>query len=81
MLLWYLQDGETALMGASIYGHPDVVKHLLEYKADVNAKAKVIIALADGLFDSLIFLTFCDAAVVSAGWHHRANETLREWPH
>ena len=54
-------------MDASENGHIDVVKHLVEHEADVNAKDKVINALTDGLFDSLIDLTFCDAAVVSAG--------------
>ena len=81
MLLWCLQDGSTALMGASYTGNINMVKYLVEHKADVNAKNEVITASPDRLCDSLIFLTFCDAAVVSAGWSNRANETLREWPH
>ena len=36
MLLWCLQDGDTALMRASKGGHLGVVKHLVEHKADVN---------------------------------------------
>ena len=62
-------------------GHIDVVKHLVENKADIDDKNEVITALTDGLFDSSIDLTFCDAAVVSAVWLHRANVGLREWSH
>ena len=80
-LLWPLQDDDTALIEASKNGHIDVVKHLLAHKADVNAKDNVITALIEGLFDSLIVLMFCDAAVVSAGWQHRANEGLKEGSH
>ena len=46
--MWCLQDVFTALMGASRNGHSDVVKHLVEHKADVNAKDNVITALFDG---------------------------------
>ena len=63
-------------MKLSENGHIDVVKHLLEHKAEVNAKNEVITTLTDCLFDGLIGLTFCDAAVVSAGWLHRANGGL-----
>ena len=38
----------TALMGALEYGHTDVVKHLVEHKADVNAKNRVFTAFNDG---------------------------------
>ena len=48
MLLWGLQNGYTALIEASRNGHIDVVKHLVEYKANVNAKNRVITALTDG---------------------------------
>ena len=47
MLMWCLQDSQTALMVASCLGHIDVVKHLVEHKADVNATAKVITASTD----------------------------------
>ena len=56
-----------------------MVKYLVEHKADVNAKPIVITALPDGLFDNLIVLTYCDAAVVSVGWLHRANVGLIHW--
>ena len=45
MLLWCLQDGYTALILASMNSHIDVVKHLVEHKADVNAKDDVITTL------------------------------------
>ena len=63
-------------MKPSENGHIDVVKHLVEHKADVNAKNEVITTLTDCLFDGLIVLTFSDAAVVSAGWSNRANGGL-----
>ena len=53
-------------MEASENGHLEMVKHLVEHKADVNVKKNVITALSDGLFDSVIVLMMCDAAVVSA---------------
>ena len=68
-------------MKASEKGHTEIMKHLVEHKADVNAKNEVFTALTDGLFHSLIVLTFCDAAVVSAGWLYRAYEGLREGSH
>ena len=47
-LLLCLQTGTSVLMQASTNGQIDVVKHLVEHKADVNAKDKVIPALPDG---------------------------------
>ena len=44
MLLWSLQDDKTALIIASEEDHIDVVKHLVEHKADVNHKKEVITA-------------------------------------
>ena len=35
------QDGWSALMVASMYGNTDVVKILLEYKAEVNLRTGV----------------------------------------
>lgn len=37
----HIQDGYTPLHGASYCGHADVVKHLLDVGADVNAKNQV----------------------------------------
>ena len=37
----FTQDGNTALHYASLYGHPEVVKLLLQSHADVNVKNKV----------------------------------------
>ena len=65
-------------MLASENGHIDVVKHLVEHKADVNDMEDVITALSDGLFASLIVLMMCDAAVVCAEWLHRANTGVNE---
>ena len=81
MLLWCLQYGQTALIRASWNGHIDVVMHLMEHRADVNAKDKVVTALPDGSFDCSIVRTFCDAAMVCAAWSNCANKGLREWPH
>ena len=65
-------------MKASEKGHTDILKYLLEHKADVNAEDDVITALPDGLFDSLRALKFCDAAVgyrcVCTVGQHRASE-------
>ncbi len=36
-----LQDGSTALIWASYNGHLDIVRTLVEAKADINAKCKV----------------------------------------
>ncbi len=36
-----VQDGGTALLMASVYGHCGVVRMLLEAKADVNKKSNV----------------------------------------
>ena len=44
-----------------------MVQCLVEHKADVNAMDKVITALSDGLFDSLIVFMFCDAAPMTSG--------------
>ena len=52
MLLWCLQNGNTTLIWTSNNGHIDVVKHLVQHKANVNAKNNVGTALTDGLFDS-----------------------------
>ena len=65
MLLLCLEDGDTAVMKASQYGHFDVVKHLVEHKTDVNAKNNVMITMIDDLFNSQLIL-FCDDAMVSA---------------
>ena len=43
------------------------MKHLLEHKANVNAKTDVSTALIDGLFACYLVLMLCDAAVVSEG--------------
>ena len=80
MLLWCLQHGYTALIRASGNGHIDVVKYLIEHKANVNAKNRVITALTVGLFDSWIDLLLCDAAMVSAVWLHIANGGLTIGP-
>ena len=40
-ILLYLQSGQTALMEASIGGHVECVKLLLEKGADVNHKDRV----------------------------------------
>ena len=78
--LWCLQNGKTALVSAiEGSGDVDVVNYLVEHKADIHAKSKVIIALADGKFDCLNFLTVSDAVVVSSGWLHRAYVGLIEW--
>ena len=53
-----MQNGYTALILASMKGHLDVVKHLVEHKADVNANDCVITALSDGLFASFIDLSY-----------------------
>ena len=60
-------------MRASQYDNIDVVKYLVEHKADVNTKRNVITALPDSCFVRMIVLMFCDAAVGSAEWLHRAN--------
>ena len=52
MLLWCLQRCYTALMKASMKGHIDVVKHLVEHKAYLNADNDVITAFTDDQFDS-----------------------------
>ena len=59
--LWCLQ---SALENAVINGNIDVVKYLVERKADVNAK--VSITESYGWFECLIDLTFSTAAVESA---------------
>ena len=40
-LLSLIQNGKTALMKASLYGHTEVVKVLVEAKADLNFTDKV----------------------------------------
>ena len=41
MMIFVLQDGVSPLMGASIAGHLDVVKTLIEAGANVNQADKV----------------------------------------
>ena len=77
MLLWCLKGDHTALKLASKNGHIEVVKHVVEHKADVNAKDNVSTALIDGLFASLIVLMFNDAAVVCEGWLHPVKRGSR----
>ena len=40
-----MQSGDTALIEASLENHPDVVKLLLEHKADVDLKDEVRVNL------------------------------------
>ena len=44
-----LQDGQTALINASISGHTEVVRLLLQSQADVNAHVKVMCLSISGL--------------------------------
>ena len=43
------QDGSTALIKAAGHGHADVVQLLIDYKANVNAIAQVLLARAECL--------------------------------
>ena len=69
MLLWCLQYANTALIVASEYSRIEIVKHLLEHQADVNARNIVSNAVSDGLFDCselLWCLQYADTALMLA---------------
>ena len=54
MVLFFMQNGETALMWASHYGHIDIVKFLIEEtQAQVNARNNVSQKMTDNVIDSL----------------------------
>ena len=48
MLLWCRQSGFTALILAAIQGHIDVVKYLVEQKADLNAMLRNVSSDVNG---------------------------------
>ena len=57
-----VQDGSSALHAASQEGHCEVVRMLLEAKADVNMKASVSESSSDGvcaLAESIVDCVYC----------------------
>ena len=65
---WRLQNSYNALWGASLNGHTEIVKHLVEQNADISKADKYTVstAMRDGLFDCLSVQTFCVTAMVFA---------------